>query len=211
MTISHDPFPASDFDPWAASYDQSVQTDGFPFTGYHLALETCLRLAEARPGMSVLDLGTGTGNLALRFAALGCELWCTDFSEKMLEKARAKLPAAQFALHDLRAAFPPEFERRFERIVSGYVFHHFEQPQKVQICAGLLRERLTLGGKLVIADIAFADAEARDAAKRAEGENWDEEFYWLAGKDLPALEKAGLRASFQPVSSCAGVFVITGG
>jgi len=36
-----DPFPASDFDPWAESYDRDILTYAdFPFAGYERALET---------------------------------------------------------------------------------------------------------------------------------------------------------------------------
>ncbi len=78
-------FSPDAFDAWADSYDQDVVSqDVFPFAGYQRVLDTVVMLAGAQPGMSVLDLGTGTANLALRFAALGCDLWCTDFSAPML-------------------------------------------------------------------------------------------------------------------------------
>jgi putative AdoMet-dependent methyltransferase len=100
----HDPFLASDFDPWAESYDQDLLTSSeFPFAGYERVLERVVAMADVHAGMDVLDLGTGTGNLAVCFAELGCHLWCTDFSEPMLAKAREKLPQAQYVLHDLRA------------------------------------------------------------------------------------------------------------
>jgi putative AdoMet-dependent methyltransferase len=69
-----DPFPHEDFDDWAESYDTSVSNDRFPFTGYQDVMTQMVTLAQVRPGMSVLDLGTGTGNLAAGFARLGCNL-----------------------------------------------------------------------------------------------------------------------------------------
>ena len=92
-------FPMTDitsheeFDTWAETYDESVSVDQFPFHGYREVLTSTFALAEATPGMSVLDLGTGTGNLAVRFAKHGCELWCTDFSAPMLAEARYKTPS----------------------------------------------------------------------------------------------------------------------
>jgi len=80
-----DPFPPSGFDFWAETYDQEVlNLTQFPFYGYEQVLDQVVRQADANHGMTGLDIGTGTGNLALRFAKLGCELWCTDFSEPML-------------------------------------------------------------------------------------------------------------------------------
>jgi putative AdoMet-dependent methyltransferase len=202
----NDPFPASEFDDWAETYDQSIVPDRFPFDGYARVLNTVVTLADARSGLSVLDLGTGTGNLAARFAALGCELWCTDFSPAMLEKARAKLPRAHCVLHDLRGDWPAELERRFDRIVSAYVFHHFELEDKVHLVRQLVCERLGPGGRLVLADIAFPEPTTLQAVRLAAGEEWEEEFYWIASEALPAMERAGITANYQQVSSCAGVF-----
>jgi len=199
-------FPSSDFDTWAGTYDNDVVSARFPFDGYARVLDTVVALADARPGLSVLDLGTGTGNLAARFATLGCKLWCTDFSAAMLEKARSKLPAAHFIRHDLRVPWPPELDRRFDRVVSAYVFHHFGLDEKIRLVKSLLDEHLLPGGRLVIADIAFPDEAALDGVRRAAGEAWEEEPYWIASQALPALEQAGLRLAYRQVSSCAGVF-----
>jgi cyclopropane fatty-acyl-phospholipid synthase-like methyltransferase len=203
----NDPFPPSDFDDWAETYDQSIASDHFPFEGYARVLEIVVTLADAQPGLSVLDLGTGTGNLAARFAALGCKLWCTDFSAAMLEKARAKLPAAHLVRHDLRADWPTALDRRFDRIVSAYVFHHFELDEKVRLVKTLLDGNLLPGGRLVIADIAFPDPAALQAVRLAAGAEWEDEFYWVASEALPALEQVGLRPAYRQVSSCAGVFI----
>jgi putative AdoMet-dependent methyltransferase len=158
-------------------------------------------------GMSVLDLGTGTGNLAERFANLGCVLWCTDFSLVMLEKARQKVPQAHFLLHDVRAELPAEIPATFDRIVSAYVFHHFELKEKIQIVHGLL-PHLAPGGRIIIGDIAFQDRAALEKVKAVAGDEWEEEYYWLADEALVALGKAELPTQYVQISSCGGVFVI---
>ncbi len=205
-----DLFPASDFDDWAETYDASVAIDQFPFHGYPDVLAQIVTLAAPRPGLSVLDLGAGTGNLAVLFARAGCDVWCTDFSEPMLAKARRKLPAAHFALHDLRAPLPAEFERPFDRIVSAYVFHHFVLEEKIRILSSLATHHLSPEGRIVIGDVVFPDAAGRERVREEAGEAWDEEFYWLADESLAALKEAGIRAEYRQVSVCAGIFHITG-
>jgi putative AdoMet-dependent methyltransferase len=204
-----DLFPPEDFDGWAESYDRAVRDEGhFPFVGYQAALDKVLTLADVQPGMRVLDLGTGTGNLAVPFAELGCQLWCTDFSSAMLEKARKKLPQVRYILADLRGVWPQELNSRFDRIVSGYVFHHFELEKKIKIIKQLVEDHLEPGGCLIIADISFQDHAAQDAAKEMLGEEWEDEFYWIVAETLPALEVIGLTGEFHAISYCAGVFLI---
>jgi len=206
--LPNNPFPPSEFDAWADSYDISIREDTiFPFDGYARVLDAVIRQCAVRPGLSILDLGCGTGNLAILFDQLGCDLWCTDFSTAMLEKARAKLPNAHFALHDLRADWPAEFDRRFDRIVSAYVFHHFELEKKVSLCKALAAQRLVSDGKLVIADLSFSTRTALEDFKQ-KIDDWEDEFYWLADESLTALQKVGLAVTYSQISSCAGMYTV---
>lgn len=206
----NDPFPASDFDDWAETYDQSIQGyANFPFAGYDQVLATILEWAKPSAGQTILDLGTGTGNLALLFDGQGCQLTCTDFSESMLEKARAKLPRAEFFLHDLRETSPLA-GRHFDCIVSAYVFHHFLLEQKIEICAKLAKEHLMQGGSIILGDISFPSQNAQDAIKQSTPD-WEEEFYWQADEALKMFEKAGFEVRYAQISACAGVYKIRPG
>jgi putative AdoMet-dependent methyltransferase len=207
MITPANPFPASEFDEWAETYDTSVSNDHFPFHGYQDVLAKIFTLAAPLSGYSVLDLGTGTGNLGLLFTRFGCSLWGTDFSAPMLEKAQQKLPSAHLFLHDLHLPLPAEIQHPFDRIVSAYVFHHFTLKEKIRILVNLL-PYLASGGRILIGDITFPNATALEEMKIAAGEEWEEEFYWLEDESLFALQKAGIHAKYIQVSSYAGVFVL---
>jgi cyclopropane fatty-acyl-phospholipid synthase-like methyltransferase len=206
-SLESDPFPPSGFDRWAAQYDSDVNKAGFPFTGYLQVLSETVRLADTRAGMTVLDLGAGTGNLAEMFIKLGCEVWCTDFSNEMLTVARAKIPEANFILHDLRLPFPPTLFCRFDRIVSAYVFHHFDLPEKINLIEKLTQGFLKPEGRLVIADISFLSQQALDTVRQATGDRWDDEPYWIVTDVQQALEAAKIDVSYIQVSECAGIYV----
>jgi demethylmenaquinone methyltransferase/2-methoxy-6-polyprenyl-1,4-benzoquinol methylase len=60
-------------------------------------------LAQVGPGSRALDVATGTGDLAIELArrvAPGGEVVGSDFSEPMLERARAKAPGLRFEWAD---------------------------------------------------------------------------------------------------------------
>lgn len=209
MTPQTDPYPAGDFDDWAGTYDHDVVAeDVFPFAGYAQVLQTVVALTGASQGMSVLDIGTGTGNLAVLFASQGCEMWGTDFSEAMLAEARAKLPQACFVRHDLRDGWPSELPHTFDRVVSAYVFHHFTLDEKIRICREIVEHGLVPSGSLIIADLSFADRATMDAFAASIGDLWEQEDYWLADKALAGLRAVGLHVDYEQVSPCAGVYAI---
>ena len=59
-------------------------------------------------GLAVADIGCGTGRHAIRLAAAGARVTALDFSEGMIERARAKpgADAVKFISHDLAQRFP---------------------------------------------------------------------------------------------------------
>ena len=99
---SKDLFPAI-FSRHAEAYDRRL--DGAMTRGEAKGRLRVIDLVEARPGMRILDLACGPGNLSRRLAALVApagELIGVDLAPGMLERARiASPPNARFELMDI--------------------------------------------------------------------------------------------------------------
>jgi len=200
------------FDAWAADYDPRRSTDAYPFAGYDDVIAAVVVASQIEPGHRVLDLGCGTGNLTARLADRAGEVWGTDFSTEMLHRAKRRVPRARFARHDLRAAWPPGLPARFDRIVSTYVLHEFDDEEKVRLLADLAHDRLAPDGRLVIGDVAFPDEKALTACRKRWPAEWDEtEHYWVADRIAPRLEAANLTLEHEQISCCGGLFVVRPG
>jgi malonyl-CoA O-methyltransferase len=107
------------YDRWAQVYD----ADPNPLVAVEEPRVAEL-LGDVR-GLTVLDLGCGTGRHALRLAAAGAAVTAVDFSAEMLAKARAKPGGATvaFHVHDLAAPLPFA-DDSFDRVVCGLVLDH---------------------------------------------------------------------------------------
>ncbi|WP_369221949.1 class I SAM-dependent methyltransferase [Streptomyces sp. R39] len=108
----------------------------------------------ARPA-DVLDLGCGTGSLALLAAEQGHRVTGVDSSPAMVARARAKLAGrdAVFLLGD--AAAPPVGERLFDTVLVRHVLWTLPDPARVlRHWRGLLRP----GGRFVLVEGVWGTA-----------------------------------------------------
>ncbi len=95
------PQVAAMFDRIAGVYDllNSVMTAGL----HHKWRARATDLARIGPGTKVLDVATGTGDLAVEIASRGADVIGSDFSEGMLDIARKKAPQLPFEQGDAMA------------------------------------------------------------------------------------------------------------
>jgi ubiquinone/menaquinone biosynthesis C-methylase UbiE len=114
------------YDRWAATYD----TDGNPLQALEEPRVDDL-LGDVR-GLSILDVGCGTGRHAIRIARRGAVVHAIDFSAGMLEQARAKAEGLEidFAVHDLAKPLPFT-DASFDRVVCGLVIDHIADLQSL--------------------------------------------------------------------------------
>jgi ubiquinone/menaquinone biosynthesis C-methylase UbiE len=76
------------WDALAGYWDEQVEAGE---TWQRHLIQPCVeRLLELRSGERVLELACGNGEFARRMAEVGCSVLATDFSEGMLERARAR-------------------------------------------------------------------------------------------------------------------------
>jgi SAM-dependent methyltransferase len=103
----------------------------------------------ARPGMRVVDLGTGTGSLARLFAQQGCEVIGVDIAGPLLDQARRL--DREFGVHveyvEARAELTGLPGGKFDVVSAGQCWHWFDRTAAAREVARLLAD----GGSIVIA------------------------------------------------------------
>lgn len=124
-----------------------------------------VELADPRRDDFCVDLGAGTGLLALALAPRVQELVAVDISERMLERlddtaAADGVDNVEPLVADLRRL--PLEDESATLVVSNYAFHHLDDPGK-ELALAEARRILRPGGRLVIGDMMFSlSLEPRD-------------------------------------------------
>jgi SAM-dependent methyltransferase len=135
---------ASRFDEKAAEYDDSKSEE------YHDCVSLVVEHADPGPDDVVLDLGCGTGAIALALADDAGEVVGRDISEGMLAEARRK--ADERGLRNVslgEGSFrEPHYDGEVDVVVSNFAMHHLSDDEKreaIAVVAGLGPRRFVLG------------------------------------------------------------------
>jgi demethylmenaquinone methyltransferase/2-methoxy-6-polyprenyl-1,4-benzoquinol methylase len=137
------------FDRIAGFYDvmNSVMTAGL----HHRWRRRAADLAAVGPGSRVLDVATGTGDLAIELAARvapgGTTVAC-DFSEVMLERARRKAPEIAFEWGDAMSLGYRDDE--FDAATVGFGARNFDDLERG---LGEMARVVRPGGRVVVLEI----------------------------------------------------------
>lgn len=197
------------FDLWADGYDRDVQiseeSHEYPFTAYKEVLNTVYNIARGKVG-TVLDIGFGTGILTRKLYDHGYEITGIDFSERMIDIAKAKMPRANLIAWDFTKGLPEIGEATYDWIISTYAIHHLTDKQKKRFIPELM-ERLNPGGAILLGDVAFQDRRELEKAKKQHHDLWDEEEEYLVADEIRTMF-ADWTIDFLKMSYCSGVVVI---
>ena len=128
------------------------------FLGGGLAsrLEAAIRLGRLEPGMTVLDIGSGRGEMAVRCAEEGCRVWGVDYSADALALSRDLVLRRGRATDEGRVAFqrmnskslafPEGF---FDRVFLIDVVEH-QYPGELEATLKEVRRVTRAGGRVVV-------------------------------------------------------------
>ena len=143
--------PALRFPALTRIYDPAVRLS----TREHHFKALLIEQAAPVPGQRILDLGCGTGTLAIQLKQLEprAEVVGLDADPAMLSQARTKADRAGIELElteGLSTELPYE-DASFDRVLSTLFFHHLDPEPKRQTAREIARV-LRPGGELHVAD-----------------------------------------------------------
>ncbi|MER5965406.1 class I SAM-dependent methyltransferase [Streptomyces sp. NPDC002057] len=167
MTLLHDDRLAEAFDRAAPSYDRMTAAN----PGYHGHLRRSarrLRLPDEGSGLSVLDLGCGTGSStrALLHVAPRATITAVDASAGMLEQARNKTwpPSVSFVHTTAENVGSTDAAGAHDAVFAAYLFRNLADPDTV---LHTVRELLRPGGRIAVHEYALSGRPAHHAVWNA--------------------------------------------
>src|SRR5437667_3401470 len=127
--------------------------------------EKILRLARLQPGEAVLDVGCGTGTLAIaakRHVGPTGTVHGIDASPEMLARAekKARKIDVELVLRNAMAQALPLPDAQFDVVLTTFMLHHLPRKARAQ-CAAEMRRVLKPGGRVLAVEFGLAAREQK--------------------------------------------------
>ena len=146
------------FDEWIYSYDASVAGEDPEYRDVFERYDEILQDVTSRAIGTVLEFGTGTGNLTAKLVGAGHQVIGIEPNTEMRRATIERFPSMVVKDGDLL-----DFETDgilIDSIVSSYVFHHLTDEEK-GIALKKYAQLLPINGKIIFADTAFITQETK--------------------------------------------------
>ena len=194
------------FDNWAIHYDESVFAKKGEyyevFENYEGILEATVDAINLPSGATVLDIGSGTGNLSITAAKKGYEVTAIEPNLKMRQIASSKYPLIPVQNGSFLTLPIPDHS--IDAIISSYAFHHLSDDEKAKSVKFLVT-KLTSRGKIIITDTMYETPkvgeqllkESLDKGATALANDLKTEFYTTHDVLKQILEDVGFKVSFK--------------
>lgn len=197
------------FDDWADSYDETVSlhTGEYKevYRNYNEILNETVKHISKFQGAKVVDLGSGTGNLANVASNIGYNVVGVEPNHKMREKAKDKYPFIKFLSGTFLSL--PITDNSADAIISSYAFHHLTDEEKDE-AVKIIKSKLNKDGVVVIADTIYDSIETKELLIKEARDNGstnlvhdlETEFYSTRDILTEIFEKNGFHVSYQQMN-----------
>ena len=164
--------------------------------------------AGIEPGMTIADIGTGTGFLAEAAIAAGARVIGVDISEGMLAQVSNRLAGKPFEARQSDATTLPLADGEADAVLANMFLHHAEDPPDT---IRRMARALKPGGRLVITD---ADTHTHEWLRTEQHDRWlgfdrADLRRWFEEAGLETVTVADTHEVCSPTSECGTEAAIT--
>ena len=160
------------------------------------------------PGMTVADIGTGTGFLAEAALDAGAHVIAVDLSDAMLKQVTSRLGERDLEARQSTVESLPLAAEEVDAIVANMFLHHAEDPPAT---IAQLARALKPGGRLVITD---ADSHTHEWLRTEQHDRWlgferRDVARWFRDAGLEHVTVGDTQEICSPTSDCGTKAAIT--